>query len=133
MYLLDTNICIYLMKNTYPSLTERLLSSNLVDLAVSVITVFFELGYGATKSNWREKSRHKQAMVLSPFNILPFTADDAVVAGRLRGYLECLGLPIGPYDVQIAVQWLARGMTVLTYNIGEFSCVPNLKLEDWII
>ena len=132
MYLLDTNICIYLMKNTYPSLTERVLACNPADLAVSAITVF-ELEYGAAKSNWGEKSRHKLAMFLSPFNILPFTSDDAVAAGRLRGYLERLGSPIGPYDVQIAAQGLSRGMTVLRHNIGEFSRVPNLRLEDWVI
>ena len=86
MYLLDTNICIYLMKNTYPSLTERVLACNPADLAVSAITVF-ELEYGAAKSNWGEKSRHKLAMFLSPFNILPFTSDDAVAAGRLRGQI----------------------------------------------
>ena len=62
MYLLDTNICIYLMKNTYPSLTERVLACNPADLAVSAITVF-ELEYGAAKSNWGEKSRHKLAIV----------------------------------------------------------------------
>ena len=72
-------------------------------------------------------------MFLSPFHILPFTSDDAAAAGRLRGYLERLGLPISPYDVQIAAQGLSRGMTVLTHNIGEFSRVPNLRLEDWVI
>ena len=72
-------------------------------------------------------------MFLSPFHILPFTPDDTAAAGRLRGYLERLGLPISPYDVQIAAQGLSRGMTVLTHNIGEFSRVPNLRQEDWVI
>lgn len=131
MYLLDTNICIYFMKNTYPSLTDRLLSCNPNDLLISSITVF-ELEYGAAKSNWGEKTRHKLAMFLSPFNIIPFTSEDAVAAGRIRGYLERQGTPIGPYDVQIAAQGLSRGIAVVTHNIGEFSCVPSLKLEDWV-
>lgn len=132
MYLLDTNICIYLMKNTYPHLTERLLSLDPSDLAISSITVF-ELEYGAAKSNWGENTRHKLAMFLSPFHILSFNSDDAVAAGRIRGYLERRGTPIGPYDVQIAAQGLSRGITILTHNTGEFSRVPNLKLEDWVI
>lgn len=132
MYLLDTNICIYLMKNTYPHLTDRLLSLDPYGLAVSSITVF-ELEYGAAKSNWGENTRHKLAMFLSPFNILPFNSDDAVAAGRIRGFLERKGTPIGPYDVQIAAQGLSRGITILTHNTGEFSRVPNLRLEDWVI
>ena len=131
MYLLDTNICIYLMKNSYPLLTEKVLSCDPSGLAISSITVF-ELEYGAEKSNWGEKNRHKLAMFLSPFNILQFTCDDAVAAGRLRGYREKQGTPIGPYDVQIAAQGLSRNITVVTHNIGEFSRVPGLKLEDWV-
>lgn len=131
MYLLDTNICIYFMKNAYPLLTERLLSHHPSDLRISSITVF-ELEYGAEKSNLGEKNRHKLAMFLSPFDIIPFTSGDAVVAGRLRGYLERQGTPIGPYDVQIASQGLSRGATVITHNTGEFGRVPNLKLEDWV-
>lgn len=132
MYLLDTNVCIYFMKNTYPVLTERFLSCDPSQLAISSITVF-ELEYGAEKSNWGEKTRQKVAMFLSPFSILPFTSEDAVTAGRIRGYLERRGTPIGSYDIQIAAQGVSRGITVITHNIGEFSRVPNLKLEDWII
>lgn len=72
-------------------------------------------------------------MFLSPFNILPFNSDDAVTAGRIRGYLERRGTPIGPYDIQIAAQGVSRGITVITHNIDEFSRVPGLRLEDWII
>ncbi len=131
MYLLDTNICIYLMKNTYPALTERVFSHNPADLFISAITVF-ELEYGAEKSNWGEKTRHKLAMFLSPFTILPFTTDDAVMAGRLRGYLERQGTPIGPYDILIAAQGVSEELAVVTHNMGEFSRVPDLKLEDWV-
>ena len=131
MYLLDTNICIYLMKNTYPALTERVFSHNPSDLLISAITVF-ELEYGAEKSNWGEKTRHKLAMFLSPFTILPFTTDDAVMAGRLRGYLERQGTPIGPYDILIAAQGVSEELAVVTPNMGEFSRVPDLKLEDWV-
>lgn len=132
MYLLDTNICIYFMKNTYPLLTERLFSHHPANLLISSITVF-ELEYGAAKSNWGEKTRHKMAMFLAPFDIIPFTPEDAIIAGRIRGYLEHQGTPIGPYDIQIAAQGLSKGITVITHNMDEFKRIPNLKLEDWVI
>ncbi len=69
MYLLDTNTCIYIMKNSYPALTAKLFSLNPADVAVSSITVF-ELEYGAAKSRWGEKTRQKLAMFLAPFSIL---------------------------------------------------------------
>ena len=72
-------------------------------------------------------------MFLAPFNILPFTADDAVVAGKLRRYLERRGTPIGPYDIQIAAQALSRKLPVITHNTGEFSRVPDLQAADWVL
>ena len=131
MYLLDTNICIYFMKNQYPLLSQKILSHNPSELRLSAITVF-ELEYGAEKSSWGNRTREKLAMFLAPFNILPFSQEDAAFAGRLRGYLEKQGTPIGPYDVQIAAQALSGGYTLITHNVGEFSRVSNLRLEDWV-
>ena len=132
MYLLDTNVCIYFMKNKYPELTQKFLSCNPSDLMLSSVTVF-ELEYGAEKSKWSAQTRQKLAMFLAPFDIAPFTADDAITAGKLRGFLEKKGMPIGPYDLQIASQALSRGITLITHNVGEFSRVPNLKIEDWVV
>ncbi len=132
MYLLDTNICIYFMKDRYPLLSQKILAHSPSEFLISSITVF-ELEYGAEKSNWGDRTREKLAMFLAPFTILPFSSDDAVSAGRLRGYLEKQGTPIGPYDVQIAAQALTAGVTLITHNVGEFSRVPNLKVEDWVI
>ena len=131
MYLLDTNTCIYIMKNFYPALTEKLFSLNPADVAVSSITVF-ELEYGAAKSRWGEKTRQKLAMFLAPFSILSFNARDAAAAGTIRAYLEQKGTPVGPYDVQIAAQGLSRNLIVVTHNTGEFSRIPNIRLEDWV-
>ena len=130
-YLLDTNICVYFMKNTFPALTDRLLSAEPSDLLISSITVY-ELEYGASKSNWGEKTRQKLAMFLAPFTILPFTAEDAVAAGTIRAFLEKQGTMIGPYDIQIAAQGLSRNLTVITHNTSEFDRVPNLRTEDWV-
>ena len=119
------------MKNSYPALTAKLLSCNPADVAISSITVF-ELEYGAAKSKWGEKTRQNLAMFLAPFSILPFDAKDAAAAGTIRAYLEQQGSPVGPYDVQIAAQGLAKNITVVTHNTREFGRVPNLKLEDWV-
>lgn len=131
MYLLDTNTCVYFLKNCFPALTQRLLDTEPDELFISSVTVF-ELAYGAQKSKWGEKTRQKLAMFLAPFTILPFDSEDAMIAGKIRGILEQHGMPIGPYDVQIAAQALARGLTVLTHNSREFQHVPGLKVEDWV-
>lgn len=131
MLLLDTNICIYLMKNKYPAVTQKLLNSNPVDIAVSSVTLF-ELEYGAARSQWLEKNRNNVRLFLAPFTIIPFDGNDAITAGMIRQLLEKAGTPIGPYDIQIAAQGLARGYTVVTHNIGEFSRIPNLQIIDWI-
>ena len=131
MYLLDTNICIYFMKNMYPGLTQILLSLDPSSLMISSVTVF-ELQYGAAKSNWGAKNRQKLALFLAPFNILPFTADDAIYAGIIRAELEKKGTKIGPYDVQLAGQALSRNLIFVTHNTGEFARVQNLQLEDWV-
>ena len=129
MYLLDTNICIYSMKGAVPLLNERILSHDPWEICISAITVY-ELHYGAAKSNWGERTRQALSLFLVPFTILPFTPDDAIIAGKLRAHLEKAGTMIGPYDLQIAAQGLSRGFTVITHNTGEFTRVPGLSVED---
>ena len=132
MYLLDTNICIYVMKNSYPALTQKVFSFDPSDLCISSITVF-ELEYGAAKSNWGDKTRQSMQMFLAPFNIIDFDSKDAASAGIIRRYLEKQGSPIGPYDVQIAGQAVARSIVMITHNVGEFGRVPRLMVEDWVM
>ena len=130
MYLLDTNICIYAMKNKFPARTERLLEIHPSEICVSSVTVG-ELEYGAAKSMRREQTRSSILLFLSAFTVLPFTPEDARRFGELRAFLESRGTPIGPYDTMIAAQCAARGLTVVTNNTREFERVPNLALEDW--
>ena len=132
MYLLDTNICIYVLKNSYPALTEKVFSFSPAFIAMSSVTVF-ELEYGAAKSNWGERTRLKLAQFLAPFSILPFDCDDAVTAGRIRGILEKQGSIIGSYDYQIAAQGITKGLTVVTHNTREFERIPGIILEDWVV
>ena len=131
MFLLDTNICVFLMKNKYPSVTKKLLNSKPSEVAISAVTLY-ELEYGAARSQWPEKNRNMLKLFLAPFTILPFDSNDAIAAGEIRFQLEKAGTPIGSYDLQIAAQGLARGYTVVTHNTGEFERVPNLKVVDWV-
>lgn len=131
MYLLDTNICIDGVKNSYPALTQKLLTVRPNEIYISAVTIG-ELEYGCSKSKWGERSRNIMEMFLAAYSVLPFTREDAILFGRLRADLAMKGT-IGPYDIQIAAQGVSRGLTVVTHNVGEFSRVPGLKAEDWII
>ena len=132
MYLLDTNICIYALNGKYPHLTQKLLSVPPEQIFISAITLS-ELEYGAAKSKWSDRSRTVMNLFLSAFTVLPFTEADAVMSGRLRAQLAAAGNPIGPYDIQIAAQGAAHGLTVVTHNTSEFSRVPGIMVEDWTI
>ena len=125
MYLLDTNTVIYLMKNTYPQLSAKLLTLPPSETAISAIT-------GAGKSKWGDRTRQLLYRFLAPFQLVPFEMADAVEAGRIRAYLEQRGNPIGPFDTQIAAQALSREMVLVTHNTKEFSRVPGLTVEDWV-
>lgn len=132
MYLLDTNVLIDFMNNRNPILTANFLSHHPSELMISAVSVF-ELEFGAAKSNWGEKTRQKMAMFLAPFNILPFDTDDAFEAALVRAFLKKNGIIIGPYDVQLAGQALAKNLTFVTHNTREFNRVPELIVEDWAI
>ncbi len=132
MYLLDTNIFIYYMKNSYPKLTEKIFSLNPEGLFISSITLF-ELEYGAEKSSWGAKTRGKLYTLLSPFHFLNYTSQDAIESGRIKGMLEKKETPIGAYDILIAGQAISRGLILVTHNTKEFSRIPNLVVEDWVL
>ena len=130
MYLLDTNICIFMMRQNSPALLDKIDRMNPDSLFLSSVTVF-ELQYGAEKANWGEKHRQNLKLFLSPFMILPFDSEDAVTAAKIRAFLARQGTPIGPYDIQIAAQGMTRDLIIVTHNFGEFSRIPGLAVEDW--
>ena len=132
MYLLDTNICIYAMKNTYSSLTQKLFQVPPSDIFVSSITLG-ELEYGCAKSKWGQRSRDVMHLFLSAYTILPFNSDDATLWGSIRADLAAKGSPIGPYDIQLAAQSISKGLILVTHNTREFERVPSIVLEDWAV
>ena len=131
MYLLDTNICIYLIKQKFIDLQKRIEKEVPYKISISSITVA-ELEFGISKSLYPEKNKAALLEFLSPFEIIPFTELDCEAYGIIRAYLNKRGTPIGPYDLQIAAQCLSRNFVLVTNNTKEFKRVPNLKFENWV-
>ena len=133
MYLLDTNVCIAVINGTPQSVSRRFDSEVLVGVEVCVSSVSaFELYDGIEKSLRREfNERRLKTFLGGAMRVLPFVEEDAACAGELRAALEKRGSRIGPYDILIAGQALARGLVMVTHNVREFARVPKLKLEDW--
>jgi len=130
MYLLDTNTCIFL-KNKKPIHVLEKLRSVLDDgVFLSSVSVA-ELQYGVYNSIHIEKNRISLTEFLAPFDILDFDDSDAEVFGKIRFALKRKGELIGPYDMLIAAQALARRLILVTNNTDEFSRVEGLRLEDW--
>ena len=130
MFLLDTNICIFFIKERPVEVVERIKAHQPIDIRISSISVA-ELEYGVCKSSSPERNRKILIKFLSSFEILPFDDRDAEAYGKIRSHLEKQGTTIGALDMLIAAQAVARGLTVVTNNTREFERVPDLELEDW--
>ena len=129
-YLLDTNICIYIIKNNPLAVREHFLRNAHDEIAISSIVVA-ELAFGAAKSQ-SERSMPKLMNFLASIQSLAFDDEAAFRYGKLRTDLESLGTPIGPLDTQIAAHALALDCVLVTNNEREFNRVPGLKIENWI-
>ena len=131
MYLLDTNICIYIINKHPRKVIEKIKTLEPMDIKLSSISVS-ELEYGVSKSKYREKNREALIYFVSGFDIVPFDEKDAEVFGLIRADLENRGTVIGPYDMQIAAQAISRDLILVTNNTNEFQRIMNLKLESWV-
>ena len=129
--LLDTTICIYMIKNRPPEVRKHFEQFVPGDIAISSITVA-ELHYGVEKSTSREKNALALEAFLLPLELALFDAESALVYGKIRAALERQGAPIGGMDMLIAAQAIAQGFTLVTHNLKEFNRVPGLKCETWV-
>lgn len=129
-YMIDTNICIFIIKNKPINVINRFLQLNPDDICISSIT-YSELSYGVYKSKAIEKNKAALLMFLSSISILPFDDSDAEEYGKVRTKLEKDGTPIGPMDLLIASHAKNRNLIVVTNNTREFERVDDLKIEDW--
>lgn len=129
-YLLDTNTCIAYLNGRRPEVVARIRATAPADLALSTVVVA-ELRYGADRSA-RPKENHARIDVFAAeISPLDFDLESAAAYGRLRARLEAKETPIGPNDMLIAAQALARNLVVVTDNVGEFRRVRGLKVENW--
>ena len=129
--MLDTNVCIDVIRNRSRLLVERIRSRSVDDIAISVITLS-ELQHGVAKSRNPEKNRVAMLEFLVPFVVLPFDDMAARAYGEIRTTLEAQGKVIGPMDMLIAAHALSRRITLVTNNVDEFRRVPGLSVENWI-
>jgi tRNA(fMet)-specific endonuclease VapC len=127
-FLLDANVVIALLQDVTSRTARRARQENPRDIAISSIVVH-ELFYGAFKS--RRVIQNVALIDALLFTVLEFDKEDARQAGEVRALLATQGAPIGPYDVLIAGQALARDMILVTHNTREFARVPGLRYEDW--
>lgn len=130
-YLLDTNICIYLIKQQPPDVLKKFRTIKIQQLFISSISIY-ELYFGVEKSRLKKQNLRALKQFLQPLSILDFNSESAIKAAQIRQALNAKGQPIGPYDIQIAAIAMTHSLTLITNNSKEFSRIDELKLENWV-
>lgn len=128
--MLDTDVCIYLIKEHPPSILERFAAHVVGDIGVSVITIA-ELEYRISKSSRPARNREALDQFVSPLEVASFDRRATAAYGNLRSSLERKGQSIGSMDLLIAAHALSLGVRLITHNVREFGRVPGLTVEDW--
>ncbi len=129
-YMLDTNMCIYLIKKQPQDVFEKFKTLDVGDVCISSVTLS-ELMYGVQKSLHQEKNQAALEEFLSPIEVFPYDEYAAVCYGQIRASLEKNGILIGPLDMMIAAHATSLNAVIVTNNTKEFSRVMNLKVENW--
>lgn len=129
-FMLDTNVCIDLIRRRTAAILRSLERTRPEDVCVSVITLS-ELEYGVAKSAAPERNRLALAEFMAPITVLPYSDTVAPVYGRVRAHLNAKGIGIGSLDMLIAAHALSAGLTLVTNNEREFQRVPDLHVVNW--
>ena len=129
-YMLDTNICIYIIKQKPKNVIERFRQAQVSEIGVSSITLS-ELEYGVMKSARPEQNKLALAQFIAPIEIPAYDDVAAQHYGVIRAHLERQGTPIGSLDMLIAAHALSQNSVLITNNESEFKRVSNLKIENW--
>lgn len=130
-YMLDTNICIYIIKKRPVQVLRMLQTKDVGDICISSVTLA-ELEYGVEKSAQKVKNQLALIEFLVPIEILSFNDAAAKKFGEIRAFLERKGKIIGPFDIQIVAHALSEELTLVTNNVKEFERVPDLTIENWL-
>ena len=129
-YLIDTNICIYIMNKRPMEIINKFKLFDVGEIGVSTITVS-ELQYGVSKSKKGRLNKQRIEEFLCPLEILPYDEIAAGVYGDIRIQLEKRGEPIGPLDLMIAAHALSRNLVLISNNEKELKRIKNLKVKNW--
>jgi tRNA(fMet)-specific endonuclease VapC len=130
-YLLDTNICIYIINKKPAAVLKRVQSKQPGQIAISSITLA-ELEYGVARSQHPGRNRMALLEFLFPFMILDFDQEASMVYGLIRSLLESRGRPVGPMDLLLAAQAKAHNLILVTNNEREFRRIDGLQIENWV-
>ncbi|MBU0465269.1 MAG: type II toxin-antitoxin system VapC family toxin [Proteobacteria bacterium] len=130
-FLIDTNICIYIMNKRPPEVIHRFKNADVGQIGISTITVS-ELNYGASKSQLQKQNFKRLEEFLAPFEIIPYDQDASHYYGAIRCQLENQGNIIGPLDLLIAAHALSKDLILVTNNEKEFKRIKALKVESWV-
>ncbi len=128
--MLDTNTCIYIIKQQPPAVINRFLEYQVGDICISAITLS-ELRHGVAKSQDKDKNSKALDEFIIPLEVVAFDEGAALAYGEIRACLECAGTPVGSMDYLIAAHALSLGVTLVTNNTREFNRVAGLTLADW--
>ncbi len=131
-WMLDTNVCIALIKQQPPHLLAKLQKLPIGDVGISSIALA-ELEFGAAKSTQKQRNQAALAAFVTPLEVAPFDEPAAQRYGIVRAALEKRGTPIGSLDTLIAGHALSLAIVLVTNNTREFRRVNDLKVEDWTI
>lgn len=129
-YLLDTNICIYIIKKKPQKVLEKFKQLSSGSIVISAVTVA-ELEYGVYKSQQIERNNKALQEFLLPLEIIPFDQKSTNIYGKIRARLEKQGKIIGGMDLLIASQALAFNLILVTNNVNEFERLSELMIENW--
>ncbi len=132
IYLLDTDICIYLLNGREPRVKHNADLVPRSEIAISALTLA-EMFSGAARSEQSLLTYAKQSAFFLHYTILSFDQAAARAYGRIDGYLKNAGIRIGPVDTQIAAIALAQNLILVTHNTRHFRRVPQLAIEDWAV
>lgn len=130
--LLDTNICIFIIKQRPVTVLNRFLEYQVGDIGISSITLA-ELRYGVAKSTHRERNAKALDEFIIPLEVVSYDESAAHVYGDIRAALEKAGTPIGSMDMLIAAHAVSLGIPLVTNNTREFTRVPSLNIIDWTV
>ncbi len=130
-YLLDTNVCIDLIRRKGALALERIQALQVGDIGISTITLA-ELQHGVARSRDREQNQAAVLMFSAPLEILEFDRAAAEVYGDVRAQLETEGRSIGAMDTLIAAHALSLDVILVTNNTRQFDRVTGLRVEDWV-